>query len=137
MIYIICMSEIDTLKAQITLLISQRDLYRMQYNDLKKTYQRDIAAVKRERDAYKKTCIRFAEQIEANKKKNPRGAGRHKYDKKWSDRYFQFSILMDQNKPMNEIMSSLQISRATFFRLKKVYTQDLNFDKPNENDAQQ
>ncbi len=129
------MSEIDTLKAQIALLISQRDLCRMQYNELKEAYQRDLAAVKRERDAYKKTCIRFAEQIESAKKKNPRGAGRHKYDKKWSDRYFQFSILMDQKKSMNETMAALGISRATYFRLKKVYTQDLQFDKSNENDT--
>lgn len=131
------MSEIDTLKAQIALLISQRDLCRMQYNELKESYQKELAAVKRERDAYKKTCIRFAEQIEASKKKNPRGAGRHKFDKKWSDRYFQFSILMDQKKSMNEVMAALGISRATFFRLKKVYTQDLKFDQTNENDTLQ
>lgn len=131
------MNEVDTLKAQIALLISQRDLCRMQYNELKNTYQKDLAAVKRERDAYKKTCIRFAEQIESSKKKNPRGAGRHKYDKKWSDRYFQFSIMMDQKKSMTETMAALGISRATYFRLKKVYTQDLQFDKPNENDTLQ
>lgn len=131
------MNEIDTLKAQIAMLISQRDLCRMQYNELRDAYKRDTAALKRERDAYKKTCIRFAEQIEANKKKNPRGAGRHKYDKKWSDRYFQFSILMDQKKSMTEIMAALGISRATFFRLKKVYAQDLQFDKGNENDTPQ
>ena len=131
------MSEIDTLKAQIAMLISQRDLCRMQYNELKDVYQRDIAALKRERDAYKKTCIRFAEQIESNKKKNPRGAGRHKFDKKWSERYFQFSIMMDQKKSMSEVMSALGISRATYFRLKKIYTQDLQFDKPNENDTLQ
>ena len=129
------MSEIDTLKAQIALLISQRDLCRMQNKEMKESYQKEILALQRERDAYKKTCIRFAEQIEANKKKNPRGAGRHKYDKKWSDRYFQFSILMDQKKTMTEIMAALGISRATFFRLKKVYTQDLKFDKSNENDT--
>jgi len=129
------MSEIDTLKSQIALLISQRDFYRMQYNELKEKYQTDISAVKRERDAYKKTCIRFAEQIESFKKKNPRGAGRHKYDKKWSDRYFQFSILMDQQKSRSETMSILGISRATYFRLKKVYAKDLQFDKPNENDT--
>lgn len=129
------MSEIDTLKSQIALLISQRDFYRMQYNELKETYQSDISAVKRERDAYKKTCIRFAEQIESFKKKNLRGAGRHKYDKKWSDRYFQFSILMDQKKSRTETMAILGISRATYFRLKKVYAQDLQFDKSNENDT--
>ena len=127
------MSEINTLKAQIALLISQRDLARMQNKELKEIYQREITSLKRERDAYKKTCIRFAEQIESSKKKNPRGAGRHKYDKKWSDRYFQFSILMDQKKSMAETMAALGISRATYFRLKKVYTQDLKFDKPDDN----
>lgn len=129
------MDEIETLKAQIANLVNQKDLYRMQLKELKETYQRELNAVKRERDAYKKTCIKFAEQIEANKKKNPRGAGRHKFDKKWSDRYFQFSIMMDQKKNMDEIMLALNISRATFFRLKKVYTQDLQFDKSNEKDA--
>jgi hypothetical protein len=38
---------------------------------------------------------------------------------------------------MTETMAALGISRATYFRLKKVYTQDLQFDKPNENDTLQ
>lgn len=123
------MSEIDDLKAQITILMNQRDLYRYQIEEMRTRYEKEILKISRERDAYKKTCIKFAEQIESSMKKNPRNAGRKKYDKKWSNRYMQFSILMDEKKTMKEVMESLSISRATYFRLKKIYEQDLVFDE--------
>ncbi len=126
------MDEIKSLQAEITSLISQRNLYKQKYEELQAKHDAEIRVLKRERDKYKKTCIKFAEQLQDLTKHNARNAGRKKFDKKWSERYMKFSILMDQNKSMEAIMEELDISRATYFRFKKVYKNDLKFDKPQE-----
>lgn len=48
-----------------------------------------------------------------------RNAGRKLHDEKWMKQYEKFCKLMESGKNMKEIMQQLEISQATYFRLKK------------------
>lgn len=55
---------------------------------------------------------------EPKKKSN---AGRKKADDKWVASYNAFCCLYESQKPISEIMTVCKISRATYFRYKKLY----------------
>lgn len=46
-------------------------------------------------------------------------AGRKPHNEAWTNQYQKFCDMIENGKSMNEIMQELEISRATFFRLKK------------------
>lgn len=59
-----------------------------------------------------------ARQEEPKKKSN---AGRKKADDKWVASYNAFCMLYESQKSITEIMKVCDISRATYFRYKKLY----------------
>lgn len=60
-------------------------------------------------------------EIERLKGKNPRNAGRKVADKKWRESFAKFTLLHESQKSINEIMEEMSISRATYYRYKKLY----------------
>lgn len=54
-------------------------------------------------------------------KHNERNAGRKKADEKWVASYTQWQKLYESQKSINEIMEETGISRATYYRYKKLY----------------
>lgn len=60
-------------------------------------------------------------EIERLKGKNPRNAGRKVADEKWVASFNRFILLHESHKSINEIMKEMNISRATYFRYKKLY----------------
>jgi len=122
------MNELERLRAENLYLKNQRELNMKKFNDYRLNAEAAIRQLAKERDNYKSKYQVVAKSYkELKENKNPRNAGRKKFDQKWTDRYMKFSYLMEKDKSMEDIMSELNISRATFFRLKKVYRDDLQF----------
>lgn len=46
-------------------------------------------------------------------------AGRKPHNEAWTNQYQKFCEMIESGKSMDEVMQQLEISRATFFRLKK------------------
>ena len=68
-------------------------------------------------------------EIEKLKGKNPRNAGRKVADKKWCESFAKFTYLYESQKSISEIMEEMDISRATYFRYKKLYNEtNINTD---------
>lgn len=61
------------------------------------------------------------ELFELHSARNVRGAGRKKNDAKWIDSYVHFCRLYQDACTMEEVMEQMQISRATYYRYKKIY----------------
>ena len=61
------------------------------------------------------------ELSELHSARNVRGAGRKKNDAKWIDSYVHFCRLYQSACTMEEVMEQMQISRATYYRYKKIY----------------
>lgn len=63
------------------------------------------------------------EQLEksSGRKHNERNAGRKPADEKWVASFNRFSALYEAQKTMQEIMGETGMSRATYFRYKKLY----------------
>ena len=57
----------------------------------------------------------------AVRKHNERNAGRKPADEKWVASFNRFSALYESQKSMKEIMGETGMSRATYFRYKKLY----------------
>lgn len=56
-------------------------------------------------------------------KHNERNAGRKKTDEKWTKSYLQWVALYEFQKPVKETMKIMGISKATYYRFKKVYNE--------------
>lgn len=56
-------------------------------------------------------------------KHNERNAGRKKTDEKWIKSYLQWVALYESQKPVKETMKIMGISKATYYRFKKVYNE--------------
>lgn len=70
-----------------------------------------------------KLIIEKDKEIERLKGKNPRNAGRKVADEKWIESFNMFIRLHESQKTINEIMEEMSISRATYFRYKKLYNE--------------
>lgn len=69
-----------------------------------------------------KSQLRIYETIQPEeKKRNPRNAGRKKGDEKWVASYNAFCESYESQKTISETMKETGISRATYFRYKKLY----------------
>lgn len=69
-----------------------------------------------------KSQLRIYESIQPEeKKRNPRNAGRKKGDEKFIAGYDAFCVKYESGKTMAEIMRECGISRATYFRHKRLY----------------
>lgn len=69
----------------------------------------------------KSQLLIYEKTLNEEKKHNPRGAGRKKGDKKFIAGYDAFCAAYEANKSMAEIMKECGISRATYFRHKRLY----------------
>jgi septal ring factor EnvC (AmiA/AmiB activator) len=118
----------DSLRQEISQLISQIKFNNMKFQNELAAKDHEIRSQQTEINALKKQIKSLEEQLNTKHAKNERHAGRRKFDKKWTDTYMKFSVLMDQKKTQQEIMAEMGISRATYFRYKKVYSKDLRFD---------
>ena len=58
-------------------------------------------------------------------KHNERGAGRKWHDSKWQSKYKTFCEMYEAQRTISDVTSSMGISRATYYRYKKIY--DSNF----------
>lgn len=65
--------------------------------------------------------IEMLEKSAATPKHNERNAGRKKADEKWVASFSRFMDLYESQKTINEIMEEMEISRATYYRYKKLY----------------
>ena len=81
-------------------------------------------------DELQKIIIEKDKEIERLKGKNPRNAGRKVADEKWVASFNQFIELHESQKTINEIMKEMKISRATYYRYKKLY-EDTNTSLKN------
>ena len=54
-------------------------------------------------------------------KHNERGAGRKWHDSKWQSKYEAFCEMYEAQRTILDITSSMGISRATYYRYKKIY----------------
>lgn len=70
-----------------------------------------------------KLIIEKDKEIAKLKGKNPRNAGRKAADEKWAESFNKFIRLHESQKTINEIMEEMNISRATYFRYKKLYNE--------------
>ena len=70
-----------------------------------------------------KLIIEKDKEIAKLKGKNPRNAGRKPADEKWVESFNVFIRLHESQKTINEIMEEMSISRATYFRYKKLYNE--------------
>lgn len=61
------------------------------------------------------------EQIKRLQTHNARGAGRKRADARWTASYAAFSDLYSKAASMEEIMAKLGISRATYYRYKRIF----------------
>lgn len=68
-----------------------------------------------------KIIIEKDEEIKRLKGSNPRNAGRKVADEKWVASFNQFMVLYESQKSIYEIMNEMNISRATYYRYKRLY----------------
>ena len=54
-------------------------------------------------------------------KHNERGAGRKWHDSKWQSKYKTFCEMYEAQRTISDVTSSMGISRATYYRYKKIY----------------
>lgn len=85
-------------------------------------YKKLYDSEKQSKEKWKKRYYEIQEkyrilyETEQNRKK----AGRKLHDGKWMEQYDKFCEMIESGLGMEEIMRQLGISRATYFRLKKV-----------------
>ena len=60
-------------------------------------------------------------EIERLKRRNPNNAGRKAADDKWVASFSKFTELYESQKSIYEIMEETGISRATYYRYKRLY----------------
>ena len=60
-------------------------------------------------------------ELESKQKHNARNAGRKKADEKWVESFARWADLYESHKSITEIMQEMSISRATYYRYKKLY----------------
>jgi response regulator of citrate/malate metabolism len=77
-----------------------------------------------------KIIIEKDKEIARLKGKNPRNAGRKSADKKWVASFNHFIELHESQKTINETIEEMGISRATYYRYKKLYN-DTNIGLDN------
>lgn len=93
-----------TKQQQINELQAKLDEERQKYDDLRKKY-----------DDLKNS---YAELHEANQRRKK--AGRKRHDDAWQAQYQKFNEMYNAGLSQKEIMQQLSVSRATYFRLKKL-----------------
>lgn len=74
-----------------------------------------------EREEKLRDRIEMLERSASIQPHNARNAGRRKNDSKWQESYSQWCQLYQSQKSINEIIETMGISRATYFRYKKHY----------------
>jgi len=85
---------------------------------------RKIAELEKELEIYKNLYREAQAELETYRKKNARNAGRKKQDDTWMARYLEFLGYYSEGKNMLEIMESMHISRATYYRFLKLIKED-------------
>ena len=95
-----------------------RDLEIM--TEAKKTAERRLE-LSIQREEKLRDRLKELEKITSAPKHNARNAGRKKADEKWVQSFVTWQELYKSQKSINEIMSEMGISRATYYRYKKLY----------------
>lgn len=85
-----------------------------------------IKQLEQELSIYRSLYHDAKRELERYTRKNPRNAGRKKQDETWMNKYIQFSMLMNSQKSKEEILSSMHISQATYYRFRNFYRTDEN-----------
>lgn len=88
--------------------------------EIKKTAERRLE-LSMEREEKLRNRLKELEETTFAPKHNERNAGRKKADDKWVESFNNFVRLYESQKSKDEIMEKMKISRATYFRYKKIY----------------
>ena len=85
------------------------------YQDMAKLSQQNYDSLRKKYDNLKDKYIILYESDQKRKK-----AGRKQHDAAWTEQYQKFIEMYKDGLSQKEIMQQLNISRATYFRLKKL-----------------
>ena len=85
------------------------------YQDIAKLSQQNYDSLRKKYDDLKNS---YAKLYEADQKRKK--AGRKPHDDAWQAQYQKFNEMYNAGNSQKEIMQQLNISRATYFRLKKL-----------------
>ena len=85
---------------------------------IKKQLEKDLAFYKQMYKAEHERCEHLKEQLQTMRKRLP--AGRKPHDERWTNQYQKFIEMHESGMSQKEIMQKLEISRATYFRYKKI-----------------
>lgn len=85
------------------------------YQDIAKLSQQNYDSLRKKYDDLKNS---YAELHEADQRRKK--AGRKPHDDAWKEQYQKFNEMYNSGLSQKEIMQQLNISRATYFRLKKL-----------------
>lgn len=96
--------ELNVYTGELQKLINERDM------ELEAAYQK-ISELETKLANFEKLSVRH----------NERNAGRKKADEKWMASFTQWRTLYESQKSINEIMEKTGISRATYYRYKRLY----------------
>lgn len=86
------------------------------YQDMAELAQQNYSSLRKKYDDLKEKYIILYESDQKRKK-----AGRKPHDDAWQEQYQKFCEMYNAGLSQREIMEQLDISRATYFRLKKLF----------------
>lgn len=103
--------------------VARGDFWEDAYNVERQKYQKLNIETEHLREENKNLQMQVNDRQNASPKHkhNERGAGRKWHDAKWQSKYETFCEMYEAQRTILDITSSMEISRATYYRYKKIY----------------